>query len=120
MFNKYDLKIRKLLDSEDYHVDWMEVLEYHNEMILTIQHERLIHLLVMIFVGLVFSGCSMVTIVTRELLMLPLDGALMILFIGYIFHYRFLDNTTQSWYKLRIKIRKKIKYMELGNSYNKK
>lgn len=33
---------------------------------------------------------------------------LLLLFLGYILHYRYLENTTQSWYVLEDEIRKRL------------
>jgi hypothetical protein len=100
VFKEYDLKIRKILSAESPDTDWRRVLENHIEMITTIRHERLIHLLVTIFVGTVMAMSSFVTIITGKPYLLLLNFPLLALFMGYIIHYRFLENTTQNWYKL--------------------
>ncbi|MBR2678403.1 MAG: hypothetical protein IKE63_03200 [Bacilli bacterium] len=62
------------------------------------QHERLIHLLVTIFVGLgtiMFFGIA----ITNELLSFMVVGLItLILFFFYIFHYYFLENSVQELY----------------------
>lgn len=74
-------------------------------MLKTIRHERLIHLLVMIFVGLVMSMSFFTTIVSEKYFLLLLDIPLLMLFVGYLFHYRFLENTAQNWTKISLEIR---------------
>jgi hypothetical protein len=105
MFKTYDASIKKILFDESKDNDWKEILKYHHLMIKRIQHERLIHLLVTIFVGLVMIMSLLATVITEKMLLVYLDIPLLILFTAYIFHYRFLENTTQSWYKLEDKIR---------------
>ena len=105
MFKEYDIKIRQLLSAKPYHTDWKRVLENHKNMIAKIQHERLIHLLVTIFVGTIMSASAFVIIVTQKPDLLIFGIPLLFLFIGYLFHYRFLENTTQSWYELEEEIK---------------
>jgi hypothetical protein len=106
MFKKYDLEIKELLSKKPSDANWKDVLETHKIMISRIQHERLIHLLVMIFVGTIMSLSFFVIIVTGKPDLLLIGGLLLILFLAYLFHYRFLENTTQNWYKLEDEIRK--------------
>jgi hypothetical protein len=106
MFKAYDEEIKKLLSSKSSSVDWRSVLENHKKMILRIQHERLIHLLVTIFVGTIMSISSFITIITRKPDLLIFCIPLLFLFLGYIFHYRFLENTTQGWYLVEDNIKK--------------
>ena len=74
-------------------------------MISRIQHERLIHLLVTIFVGIAMTLASLLIILTGSSTLLLLDIPLLMLFVGYLFHYRFLENTTQNWYKIEDQIK---------------
>jgi len=106
MFKSYDSKIRELLSKKHSDVDWKGVLEFHKTMLARIQHERLIHLLVMIFVGLITVMTTFIMISTQKADLFIVSIPLGALFIGYIFHYYFLENTTQSWYILEDQIRK--------------
>jgi hypothetical protein len=108
MFKDYDKYIKNLLTSSKQNEDWKIVLENHELMIAQIQHERLIHLLVTIFVGISMLLCTLTTIITLVPYLFYLDIPLLILFLAYIIHYRFLENTTQSWYKITVKIREKL------------
>ncbi|MFA6081130.1 MAG: hypothetical protein WC741_01865 [Patescibacteria group bacterium] len=100
MFKSYDTKIKKILEEKNPETDWKKVLKNHQVMIKRIQHKRLIHLLVTIFVGLVMSTSTFITIAVKTTGLLFFCIPLAMLFIGYIFHYRFLENTTQNWYLL--------------------
>ncbi len=108
MFEVYDKKIKQLINSKSKETSWADVLSTHREMISLIQHERLIHLLVMIFVGIVMAMSCFATILSSAPSLIILDLPLMVLFIAYIFHYRFLENTTQAWYTYIEKIKEKI------------
>lgn len=108
MFKKYNLEIIKILSEKEERTDWKKVLKYHKLMIARIKHERLIHLLVTIFVGLCFVLCFLVAIFTYNILLSVLTLILMILFTAYIFHYRYLENTTQKWYVLEDKISEEL------------
>lgn len=106
MFQNYDKKIKKTLSANMPSTDWKSVLENHKEMIAIIQHERLIHLLVTIFVGSIMSASSFIVIATRQIELLIIAIPLLLLFTAYLFHYRYLENTTQSWYVLEEEIKK--------------
>jgi ACR3 family arsenite efflux pump ArsB len=105
MFKTYDVVIKKFLSDNSEDTNWKKILETHHLMIERIQHERLIHLLVTIFVGIVLIFSILATVITEKMLLIYLDIPLLILFTAYIFHYRFLENTTQNWYKLEDEIR---------------
>lgn len=108
MFKKYDLEIKEILASNSSDLDWEKVLKYHKNMIKKIQHERLIHLMVMIFVGTIMSLSFFFTLLTEKFILVFVDVPLLGLFTGYLFHYRFLENTTQNWYKLEDRIRERL------------
>lgn len=109
MFKRYDVKIKEVLSKRPSDANWKEILENHQTMIARIQHERLIHLLVMIFVGIIMSISFFIIIITGKPDLLLIAGLLLILFLAYLFHYRFLENTTQNWYKLEDEIKKELK-----------
>lgn len=68
------------------------------------QHERLVHLLV----TLTFAIFEIISIVTINIVFSPVMIILSILFlvllVPYIFHYYFLENNVQEFYKMRDKI----------------
>ena len=100
MFKTYDKEIKRILAEKDIKVDWKKILGQHRRMTERIQHERLIHLLVTMFVGTVMSMGAFMTIIFQNAMLAILTILLLILFTAYLFHYRFLENTTQSWYKI--------------------
>jgi len=108
MFKTYDKKIGEMLLEKNSEYNWDKVLEHHRTMIFRIQHERLIHLLVTIFVGLVMSSAAFITLATKNTYLIIIVILLTGLFVAYLFHYRFLENTTQKWYRLEDEIAARI------------
>lgn len=64
------------------------------------QHERLIHLLVTIFTGIIAILLFISTQFTENILIVILFLLILCLFIPYIFHYYFLENKVQELYKI--------------------
>lgn len=108
MFKQYNAAILDILAKKPAEVNWPEVLNQHRIMVTRIQHERLIHLIVTGLVGIVMTIFVFMTVMTEKMVFLTVVIPLLLLFVGYIFHYRFLENTTQSWYGLEDKIRKNL------------
>lgn len=90
------------------------LFELHSEMVKNFQHERLIHLLVMLF----FVGITIlllgVTIGLELFMVLPTSMLIMLgildlmmtgISIAYVRHYYFLENHVQGLYKYFEKIR---------------
>ena len=82
-----------------------ELLEYHHKQIQWMQHERIAHLITMLFVCL-FTLLSLGFAVLRPVLPgIALCVLLMILTVAYIIHYYRLENGVQRWYDLADKIK---------------
>ena len=77
-----------------------ELREYHNQKIHEFQHERLIHLLVTLTVGIVLLLSVFATFLIHEPMLYIIDGIFFLLFIPYLFHYRGLENGVQRLYKI--------------------
>ena len=71
------------------------------------QHERLIHLLVTIFVGLGTIMFFVIAISNEMLAFVIVALITLILFFFYIFHYYFLENTVQELYDLYDSLKEK-------------
>jgi len=84
-----------------------ELREYHKQKILEFQHERLIHLLVTLTIGIALLISVFATLFTHQFFLYILDGLFFLLFIPYIFHYRGLENGVQGLYKITDKLYKK-------------
>lgn len=84
------------------------LLKYHRQQIEFMQHERLIHLLVMALtiLALLFSSALLYLLQSAAAALLWI--ILLILTIFYIRHYYFLENTLQSWYRLANTLEKEV------------
>lgn len=98
-----------------------ELLKKHLQMIARIQHERLIHLIVTVMV--VFGELFVVGLVVLhpELGLIPaiLMLAIAVLLAFYFYHYFFLENTVQRWYKIADEMEEKLKTLSSGSSKEK-
>jgi hypothetical protein len=108
MFKTYNLEISNALSEKEKNTNWKEVLVRHKLMISRIQHERYIHLLVTIFVGICTVLCFLGVVLSQNKLLGFLTLMLIVLFTAYILHYRFLENTTQKWYEFEDQISKNL------------
>ena len=105
----YQKEINKLLENNNDKTNWHFEKEFFQTKIQQIQHERLVHLLVTLAVGL---GCLISCLFSLSYYLAPLfilDSILMFLFLAYIIHYRKLENTTQGCYQTLDKIQQKLK-----------
>lgn len=75
-----------------------EVISEHITQIKIFQHERLIHLIVTTFVGIISILFFIVGVITQNIILLFLFILTLFLFIPYIFHYYYLENNTQKLY----------------------
>ena len=77
--------------------------ELQQEILLQIklfQHERLIHLIVTVFVGIVSILIFGFALILENTYLMILFLILLCLFIPYIFHYYYLENGVQKLYKI--------------------
>lgn len=75
-----------------------DFLSYHLKQIGFLQHERLVHLIVMLFVIFVVLFFFVLFILLKNILFLVLFAILLILTLFYVFHYFKLENTVMEWY----------------------
>ena len=108
LFINWEKHVNESLKKKKSKSFYEELLPLHQEKIAQLQHERLIHLLVMLFVAAFGFVSVFFTMILAEVWLGLLDLIFMILTLAYIFHYRNLENTTQRWYGLLDKIRDKI------------
>lgn len=73
-------------------------LDFHLVQIRFLQHERLVHLLVMLFVMFCFLVFFGLFLLFQELYMLGLFFLCLVLTVFYVFHYFKLENTVIRWY----------------------
>ena len=87
-----------------------ELLALHQEKIRILQHERLVHLIVTVMVVMVELFVLDLVLLHPELGMIPavLMLGLAVLLGFYFYHYFFLENTVQRWYRIAAEIREKM------------
>lgn len=87
------------------------LLEEHLEKLRWLQHERLAHLIVLAMTALAELFAVDLALLHPETN--PLAGAMMLVLavlLGfYFYHYFFLENTVQHWYRLADELRSKLR-----------
>lgn len=99
-------KIREL-DKEKKIKNKSEILTELLKQIEFTQHERIVHLIVTVFVALVTLLLLGLGITTELLGFVYVSLITLVLFLFYIVHYYFLENTTQELYKHYFSIKEK-------------
>lgn len=103
---EHEKYIQEMLSSEKAQ-DWDHLITYHKTQIQFLQHERFVHLFVMLFVILVFLSACMVTTLYPMIEMLLIDLILGVLLLFYVLHYFKLENGVQRWYRIYNELCKK-------------
>ena len=87
-----------------------ELLEEHLRMIAWVQHERLVHLIVTVMVVICELFVVDLVLFHPELGILPavIMLGLAVLLGFYFWHYFFLENTVQRWYRIAEEIREML------------
>jgi hypothetical protein len=105
---KHENYLRDMLEKHPDEKILKELSLYHDKQIQWMQHERLVHLIVMLFVCLftllIFGFAVIRTSVSSIILSLILLG----LSIAYIIHYYRLENSVQKWYLIANEIRRRF------------
>lgn len=96
----YQKKIENILKDNPGKIDWQHEYNYFLIQLKNLQHERLIHLIVTMTVGLAVLITGLTLISTYTIFTLCLSIILLPLFTAYIIHYQKLENMTQKWYTL--------------------
>lgn len=95
--------------------DPRDILSWHLEKLRWIQHERLIHLLVLMLTSALFLLLICLELFCCALRILPMIFLLLLvtgLLAAYIIHYFRLENTVQHWYRLADELKAKISGIE--------
>ncbi len=103
---KHERYVRETLENNPDVEKLRELLAYHNQQIQWMQHERLVHLIVMLFVCLFTLIIFGFTVIHISLPLIILFVILLGLSIAYIIHYFRLENNVQKWYLISNQIRK--------------
>jgi hypothetical protein len=99
--------IREILEKNPGQEALLNLLHYHDKQIQWLQHERLVHLITMLFVCLFMLLAFGYTILLPSLPCMILTAILLILSVAYIIHYYRLENSVQRWYSLSNEIKLK-------------
>ena len=85
-----------------------DLLAWHETKLAWLQHERLVHLIVMVMTvfGELFTD-GMVVFTDGQILALIFMYGVLIVLIFYVRHYFVLENTVQRWYMIAEELRKK-------------
>ena len=98
--------IREQLSYDE--TDFEALAEEHLVKIGFFQHERLVHLIVMVLFALMTLGTLIAFVVTEATGLLVMAVLFVVLLIPYIRHYYFLENQTQELYHDYDEILKKL------------
>lgn len=104
----YKNRIDTLINEDSPSTDWKKVMEEHLIQISFFQHERLVHLIVMVLFALMTLTTIAVGIIADYPYMFLGTLMLLILLIPYISHYYLLENEVQHMYEQYDFINKKI------------
>jgi len=105
---RYELSVREALAKDNLSpAEVGDLLARHDKRIEWMQHERLVHLLVMLFVCLFALLCTGYALMNPAVPAFVLSGLLGLLAAAYLFHYYRLENHVQKWYRLADDIRKR-------------
>jgi hypothetical protein len=105
---KHEKYVEEMILDPSGTTDLRELLAYHDKQIRWMQHERLAHCIVMLFVCLFMLLVLGFTIIYMSAASLILSTLLLILTAAYIFHYFRLENGVQRWYNLSNRIRQQL------------
>lgn len=104
---RHERYVREMLAKNLQQEALQELSEYHDKQIRWMQHERIAHLITMLFVCL-FTLLSLGFAVLKPALPgIALCALLMILTFAYIIHYFRLENGVQRWYALADEIKRR-------------
>lgn len=106
---KHESYVRDILAKNPNQNQMEELLAYHDKQIRWMQHERLIHLIVMLFVCFFTLLVFGFAVIRTSVPSIILSVILLALSLAYIVHYYRLENGVQKWYFIANQIREKCK-----------
>ena len=104
----YKKRIDNLINEDSPNTDWKKVMDEHLIQISFFQHERLVHLIVMVLFALMTLTTIAVGIIADYPYMFLGTLMLLVLLIPYISHYYLLENEVQHMYEQYDFINEKI------------
>ncbi|MBN1779696.1 hypothetical protein JW948_01095 [bacterium] len=106
---EHDAHIRDQLTKQGSAGHWHDLKEAHQTMIRSMQHERMVHLAVTLAFGLFLLISVAILLLKPSRPVFFLMAVLLLVFIFYVMHYYFMENTIQQWYRLLNEITDKEK-----------
>ena len=105
---RHERHVREMLEKNLGPAAFRDLLEAHDRQLQWMQHERLAHLVTLLFVCL-FALLSLgYALAYPAVPCFILSGLLIILSAAYVIHYYRLENGVQKWYRLSDEIRNKF------------
>ena len=105
---RHESYVQEMLENKLDKEKLKELLAYHDKQIQWMQHERLVHLIVMLFVCLFTLLSFGFTIIRTSTPSIILSGLLLILSVAYVIHYYRLENGVQKWYLISNEIKRRL------------
>ena len=105
---RHERDVKDVLEKNPDKEKLKELLAYHDKQIQWMQHERLVHLIVMLFVCLFTLLSFGFTVIRTSTPSLILSALLLILSVAYVIHYYRLENAVQKWYLLSNQINQRL------------
>jgi len=102
---RHERYVEEMLDKNLDQEALKDLLEYHDKQIRWMQHERLVHLIVTLFVCLFTLLSFGFTMLKPTIPCFVLLALLIILTVAYIIHYYRFENGVQKWYELSNRIK---------------
>jgi len=102
---KHERYIHEMLKKGLTDKELQDLFVYHLQQLQWMQHERLVHLLVMLFVCLFMLLSLGFAVINTSISALALSVLLLFLSVAYVIHYCRLENGVQRWYLLAGKIK---------------
>jgi hypothetical protein len=105
---KHESYVQDMLTKNPDEEKLRELLVYHDKQIQWMQHERLAHLIVMLFIcffTLLIFGFAMIATSAPSIILFVI---LLVLSVAYIIHYYRLENGVQKWYLISNQIKQKL------------
>lgn len=101
---EYMARMDNIIEADEKETDWQALKQEHLEQISFYQHERLVHLLVMMLMVILMMMTIAIAMIADYIPMYAVTLACLVLVIPYINHYYFLENSVQMMYEQYDKI----------------
>ncbi|MCX5849304.1 MAG: hypothetical protein NTW65_07625 [Deltaproteobacteria bacterium] len=105
---KHEIYVEEMLEKNLDEKKLRELLAYHDKQIQWMQHERLAHLIVMLFVCFFMLLIFGFTVIQTSVPSIILSVIFLVLSIAYIIHYYRLENGVQKWYLISNQIKQRL------------